>query len=386
MANLYLKPNEEKRIIAGHSWVYANEVKSVEKVKNGSLVSVYSSDNRYIGKGYVNFLSKIIVRIFIRDNSEPDFEFFYNRINKANELRKSLGYDDCYRVVFAEADNLPGLIIDKYHDVLSIQVLSLGMELNKSLITDCLVKIFNPRSIVERSDSPIRLKEGLKEFKGVIYGEEVETVEIIENGIKMLVNPLSGQKTGYFLDQKENRLALRKYVKGKTVLDCFCNSGGFSLNAKVGGASRVTALDISEFALKNVEENARLNNLEVNLVQGDVFEKLREYKKDGKKFDVIILDPPAFTKSVSDVKNAYRGYKDINILALKIINDGGILVSSSCSHFMSFSLFEQMLKDSAKEAGKNVRILEIKTQSPDHPSSISQEETLYLKFFVLSVN
>ncbi|MGN0819686.1 MAG: class I SAM-dependent rRNA methyltransferase [Christensenellaceae bacterium] len=386
MANLYLKPNEEKRIIAGHSWVYANEVKSIEKVKNGSLVSVYSSDAKYIGKGYVNFLSKIIVRIFIRDNSEPDFEFFYNRINKANELRKSLGYDDCYRVVFAEADNLPGLIIDKYHDVLSIQVLSLGMELNKSLITDSLVKIFNPRSIVERSDSPVRQKEGLKEFKGVIYGEEVETVEIIENGIKMLVNPLSGQKTGYFLDQKENRLALRKYVRGRTVLDCFCNSGGFSLNAKVGGASRVTALDISEFALKNVEENAKLNNLEINLVQGDVFEKLREYKKEGKKFDVVILDPPAFTKSVNDVKNAYKGYKDINILAMKIINDGGILVSSSCSHFMSFSLFEQMLKESAKEAGKNVRILEIKTQAPDHPSNLAQEETLYLKFFVLSVN
>lgn len=386
MPNVVLKKNEEKRIIAGHPWVFANEVQSMDKCKSGSLVTVLSSDNKYIGKGYINHLSKILVRILIRNDAEPSKQLYYERIKKANDMRVALGYSDSYRVVFAESDNLPALIVDKYHDVLCVQFLSLAMDNAKQDIVDCLVEIFHPRAICERSDSPVREKEGLKQTKGIIYGEDVQFVDIVENDIKMTVDVLNGQKTGYFLDQCDNRLALRRYVKDKTVLDCFCNSGGFSLNAVKGGAKSVTALDISQLALNNVQKNAENNNFQIETLQGDVFEVLRNFKRENKKFDVIVLDPPAFTKSANDVKNAYKGYKDINILAMKLLNDGGILVSSSCSHHMSFSLFEKMLAESCKEAGKFARTLEIKTQGADHPSSLNADETLYLKFFVLQIS
>ena len=291
--SVYLKKNEEKRIVAGHPWVYANEVARIEgKDKNGSLATVYDYSGRYIGKGYINHLSKILVRIFIRDDSVPDLEYYKSAIKKANDYRISLGMDNCYRMVFGESDNLPALIVDKYSDILCVQLLSLGIEKNKAVIIQALVELFNPRGIFERSDVAVRLKEGLEERKGKIYGEFDTKVLIEENGLKMIVDLQNGQKTGYFLDQKENRFALRRYCKDKQVLDCFCNSGGFSLNAAAGGAKEVIALDISSQALSDVNANARLNNFNnITTMQGDVFEELRKFKREGKTFDTIVLDP-----------------------------------------------------------------------------------------------
>ena len=385
--SVYLKKGEEKRVKQGHSWVYANEVARIEgKDKNGSLASVYSSDGKFIGKGYINHLSKILVRIFIRDEYQSDDKDFYlNRIIDANQTRVNLGYDNCYRMVFAEADGLPALIVDKYDDILVCQFLSLGINMRKDLIVECLVELFAPRGIYERSDVAVRKKEGLEEQTGVLYGEVPDRVIIVENGIKMAVDVKCGQKTGYFLDQKENRYAARRYAKDKTVLDCFCNSGGFSLNCATV-AKEVTAVDISQSALDSVNENASLNGFtNVHTMCDDVFDALRKYKADNKKFGLVILDPPAFCKSASEVKDAMRGYKDINILGLKLVEKGGYLISSSCSHYMTFPLFEKMLVEAAKESGRIVRTMEIKSQAPDHPSLLCAEETQYLKFFVLQV-
>lgn len=383
---VYLKKGEEKRVLQGHSWVYANEVARIEgKDKNGSLATVRTHDGKFVGKGYINHLSKILVRIFIRDENQTDDENLYaERIKTANDCRTSLGYDDCYRVVFAEADNLPALIVDKYSDYLVCQFLSLGIDKQKDKIVDCLAGIFNPKGIYERSDVAVRSKEGLDERTGVIYGEVPDKIVVTENGLRMSVDVKNGQKTGYFLDQKENRFATRRYAKGR-VLDCFCNSGGFSLNSALT-ADEVISCDISKTALDNVNENARLNGItNITTKCGDVFDVLRAYKNDGEKFDLVILDPPAFCKSASEVKDAYRGYKDINILGMKLVKSGGYLISSSCSHYMTFPLFEKMLVESAKESGKIVRTVEIKSQAPDHPSLLCAEETQYLKFFVLQV-
>lgn len=383
--SIYLKKGEEKRILAGHSWVYANEVAKIEgKDKNGSLASVFAHDGRYIGKGYINHASKILVRIFIRNNETDDEIFYENAIKTANEYRLRLGYKNCYRMIFAEADNLPALIVDKYGDYLAIQCLSLGIDMRKETICKILVKLFNPKGIYERSDVAVRKKEALPEIKQTLYGEVPDYVKIEENDLKMLADIKNGQKTGYFLDQKENRFAIRKYCRGE-VLDCFCNSGGFSLNASVV-ADKVTACDISELALKNVRDNAALNGRKnIKTLQGDVFEVLRTFRKDKTQFDTVILDPPAFCKSASEVKDAYRGYKDINLTAMKIVKSGGFLITCSCSHYMTNVLFEKMLMEAARESGRVVRYVEIKTQSPDHPALLSAEETQYLKFFVLQI-
>lgn len=381
-----LKKNEEKRLASGFGWVYANEVASIEgKDKNGSLATVVANDGRFIGKGYINHLSKILVRIFI-NNDESDEKIIEERIRKANELRKSLNLGETYRAVYAEADFLPGLIVDRYGDALSVQFLTLGMDLRKKFIVECLKKEFSPQVIVERSDASVRKKEGLPLAKGILYGENDGVVKTTENGLKISVDLINGQKTGYFLDQKENRLALRRYCKDKTVLDCFCNAGGFGLNAAAAGAKEVYCLDISPTALDEVKENALLNGFEnIKTVECDVFEKLREYKAEKKKFDVIVLDPPAFCKSGEDVERALKGYKDINILAMKLLKDGGILVSSSCSHFVTPLMFRKMLAKSASEAGKHARILEERVQCADHPVLLGSDETSYLKFLILSV-
>lgn len=382
---VYLKKNEEKRIVSGHSWVYANEVARIEnKDKNGSLAEVYSYDGRFIGKGYINHASKILVRIFIRDNSIDDEAFYTERILRADNYRKRLGYKNAYRMVFAEADGLPALIIDKYGDYLVMQCLSLGIDMRKREICKILIKLFSPKAIYERSDAPVRKKEGLEEVKGALYGDAPDYCEIEENGIKMLVDIKNGQKTGYFLDQKENRFAARRYCRGE-VLDCFCNSGGFSMNAATV-ADKVTACDISELALKNVRDNAVLNGFEnVQVLQGDVFEVLRSFRREKRHFDTVILDPPAFCKTADEVKDAYRGYKDINLTAMKIVKSGGFLITCSCSHYMSATLFEKMLSEAAKESGKDVRLVEVRTQSPDHPALLCADETQYLKFYVLQI-
>lgn len=383
---VYLKKNEEKRLIAGHSWVFANEVARIEgKDKNGSLATVCSFDGRFIGKGYINHASKILVRIFIRNEETDEGDFYYNRIKEAWEQRKKLGYENCCRVVFGEADNLPALIVDKYADILVIQCLSLGIHQRKKQIVADMVRLFQPKGIFERSDVAVRTKEGLPLEKGVLYGEVPDEVIIEENGLKMSVDVKNGQKTGYFLDQKENRFSLRRYAQGGKVLDCFCNSGGFSLNAALT-AREVTAVDVSEFALANVRKNALLNGItNIKTEQADVFELLREKRKSGEKYDLVVLDPPAFCKSAGEVKDAYRGYKDINVLGIKLVEKGGYLATCSCSHYMTFPLFERMLSEAAKESGRRVRVLEMRTQAFDHPALLNEEETQYLKFFILQV-
>ncbi len=380
-----LKKGEEKRILAGHPWVYANEVARIEgKDKNGSLATIRAFDGRYVGKGYINHASKILVRIFIRGNEEDGLALYHARIHAANSYRKSLGYDNCYRAVFAEADDLPALIVDKYGDYLSVQLLSLGVYLRKDLIVKALAEEFSPKGIWERSDVAVRKKEGLPEETGLLFGEVPDWVEIEENGLKMAVDLKNGQKTGYFLDQKENRAAVRRYARGE-VLDCFCNSGGFSMNAALS-ATHVTALDASPFALENVKRNAMLNHFDnVETACGDAFELLRAYHAQKRSFDCVILDPPAFCKSAAEVQDALKGYLDINLLGFKLVSAGGFLISSSCSHFVTMAMFEKMLIEAARRAGRRAQCVEVRSQAPDHPALLSADETHYLKFFVLRV-
>lgn len=386
MYKVYLKRNEEKKILNGFPWVFANEVYKIEgKDKQGSVAEVVSFDGRFVGIGYINHLSKIIVRMLSLKNEVVDDKFYYDRIKAAVDFRKELGYGDNYRAVFSESDMLPGLIVDKYGDYLSVQFLTLGVEVRRETIINALVKIFSPRGIYERSDVAVRLKEGLEEKKGVIYGEFEPTVTIIENGVKMLVDLENGQKTGYFLDQKENRDNLKFYVKGKTVLDCFCNVGGFSMCAAKYGATEITSVDISETALDYVRRNAKLNGFSVKTVCADVFEFLRECRKEKKKYDVVILDPPAFTKTADTVKNACKGYKDINIQALKLVEKGGYLITCSCSQHLSVKMFTDMIEESVFESGVRAKTVELRFQGKDHATLIGTEQSLYLKVAILKI-
>lgn len=386
MYTVTLKRNEEKKVLNGYPWIFANEVQKIEgKDKQGSVAEVKASDGRYVGKGFINHHSKIIVRILTTKSEEINKDFFAEKIKIADEGRRELGYNDNYRVVFGESDNLPGLIVDKYGDKLSVQFLSLGMEVIKNDIVDILVKRFAPSAIYERSDVAIREKEGLPLKKGVIYGKNETQSVIVENGLKLIVDLENGQKTGYFLDQKENRDDLKFYVKDKTVLDCFCNEGGFSLCAKKYGAKEVTAIDISKTAIELVEKNAKLNDLEIKTRVADVFEALREYRKSGEKFGVIVLDPPAFTKTADTVKAGYKGYKDINANALKLVEKGGYLVTCSCSQHLTLPLFLQMIKESVFESGVRAKLVELRTQGKDHAVCIGYDESLYLKVAVIKV-
>lgn len=386
MYTVTLKRNEEKKVMNGYPWIFANEVQKIEgKDKQGSVAEVKAFDGRYVGKGFINHHSKIIVRMLTTKSEEINKDFFEERIKIADEGRRELGYNDNYRVVFGESDNLPGLIVDKYGDKLSVQFLSLGMEVVKNDVIDILVKRFAPSTIYERSDVAIREKEGLPLKKGVIYGKNETQSIIVENGLKLIVDLENGQKTGYFLDQKENRDDLKFYVKDKTVLDCFCNEGGFSLCAKKYGAKEVTAIDISKTAIELVEKNAKLNDLEIKTRVADVFEALREYRKSGEKFGVIVLDPPAFTKTADTVKAGYKGYKDINANALKLVEKGGYLVTCSCSQHLTLPLFLQMIKESVFESGVRAKLVELRTQGKDHAVCIGYDESLYLKVAVIKV-
>jgi 23S rRNA (cytosine1962-C5)-methyltransferase len=384
---IYLKKGEEQRIQAGHPWVFSNEIDHIVGfIKSGEIAYVYSIDGTLLGKGYLNTNSKIFVRILTREDVEIDEAFFKAKISKAKQSREDLGYDNSYRAFFGESDGIPGLIVDKYGDYLSIQVLSLGIDLRKKMFIQILVEIFNPKGILERSDVSVRTKEGLEPFKGVIYGEVPEQVLIKENDLTMSVNLLQGQKTGFYLDQQDNHNAVKPYVKNKTVLDCFSNIGGFGLHAAYHGAKQVTCVDISALAVSDILNNAKLNGLtQVEAIEKDVFDQLRTYQKEGKTFDTIILDPPAFAKNKDAIKRAYQGYKDINLQAMKIINDGGYLYTCSCSHYMTIDLFLQMLEDAARDAKKKVQMVEMRIQSKDHPALLGSDESLYLKCVILRV-
>lgn len=382
-----LKPNKENKILNGYPWIFANEVSKIEghDVK-GAVCKVISSNGKFVCIGFINHLSKILVRVLSKKEETVDREFFYNRIKNSYEKKLEYGYNNNFRVIFGESDLLPGLIVDKYSNYLSCQFLCLGMDVRKDMILDILEEIIKPKGIYERSDVAVRQKEGLEQVKGVLRGEIPKEIIIEENGLKMVVDVENGQKTGYFLDQKENRNNLKHYVKNKTVLDCFCNVGGFSLCASKYGAKSVSSVDISPLAVETVNKNAKLNGFtNITTIQADVFEFLREQRKEKNSYDVVILDPPAFTKSADTVKDAVKGYKDINICGLKIVNKGGYLITCSCSQHLTVNLFLDMVKQSVIESGVTAQLVEFRTQGKDHATLITADEGLYLKVAVLKI-
>lgn len=388
MAKVILKKGEEDRILMGHPWVFGNEVRNIEgDFQPADIVDVYDSKNRFLGRGYINPRSKILVRLLTREHEEINKDFFRKRILQAWDYRKKLVDTSSCRVIFGEADFLPALIVDKFGDYLSIQTLSLGIEKYRDVIIELLEEILEPKGIYERNDVQIREKEGLEQKKGFIKSPFNTTVEIMENEVKMLVDIENGQKTGYFLDQRENRAALKPLVKDARVLDTFTHTGGFALHAAYYGAREVTAVDISAHAIEYVKRNAEINGLQDKIkgVVGNVFDVLKEYQVAKEKFDVVILDPPAFCKNRSAVEGAYRGYKDINLRGMKIIKPGGFLVTCSCSHYMYPGLFMEMLQDAAKDARRMVRQVEFRTQAKDHPVLYGSDESMYLKCVILQV-
>ena len=385
---IYLKPLEEIRINEGHPWVFGNEVDHFEgTIISGEIAHVFDSKGHFIGKGYLNTSSKILVRILSRNEDEMiDESFFKNKIRVSNQSRLDMGYENSYRVLFGEADGIPGLIVDKYGEYLSIQILSLGIDQRKDMFVKILVDLFNPVGIYERSDVPVRKKEGLPVTKGILYGQVPDKVGIIENDLKMEIDIINGQKTGSFLDQQDNHKAVKPYVNHRNVLDCFAHIGGFGLHAAYYGAHHVTCVDSSEPAIEAIRKNAQLNGFNnVDVLCDDVFKLLRQKNELGERYDVIILDPPAFAKKQDDIRKAYNGYKEINIQAMKLIQKGGYLISCSCSHYMSPSLFLEMLMESARDAKRVAQMVEFRIQSKDHPALLGSDESLYLKCVFLRI-
>jgi len=382
-----LKPKEDIRIKNGHPWVYNNEIEAINgEIISGEVADVYSHIGEFIGRGFLNSASKIFVRILSRKMVQIDEAFFRALIKRANDARLDLGYANSYRVLFGEADGIPGFIVDKYGDYLSVQILSYAIDIRKALFIKLLVELFQPKGIMERSDVNVRVKEGLQEFRGVIYGEVPPIVEINENGIRVEVDLHHGQKTGYFLDQQANHQAVAPYVRHKTVLDCFSHTGGFGLHAAVNGAKNVICVDLSQLAVDAITRHGQLNHLDnIQALRADVFKLLRDYSEKKTMFDVVILDPPAFTKNQENVNKAYAGYKEINLQAMKIINNGGYLITNSCSHYMTPALFLEMLMDAAVDSGRIAQMVEFRTQGKDHPALIGSEESFYLKCVVLRI-
>ena len=415
-----LKKGEGRTIKAGGAWIFDNEIDTiVGTFTNGDIVTVHDFDGYPMGKGFINQNSKIRIRMMTRHaDQEIDTEFLRMRVQNAWDYRKQvmaggndrvLGVEEaekmlpgigttgrpdlnCCRVIFGEADFLPGLVVDKYADVLVVECLALGMEQFKETIVSLLketlladdIKI---RGVYERSDANERKKEGLPKVKDFI-GEEFDTnVEIVENGVHYMVDVVNGQKTGFFLDQKYNRLAMQHICKGKKVLDCFTHMGTFALNAGIAGASDVTGLDISEYAVQQAQANAKLNHLEdaVHFRCANVLDELPKLAAAGEKYDVVILDPPAFTKSRQATKNAIKGYREINMKGLKLVKDGGYLATCSCSHFMTQELLAKTVKEAAKATHKRLRQVEFRTQAADHPILWAADESYYLKFFIFQV-
>lgn len=389
-----LKKGEGRTIKAGGAWIFDNEIEKITgRFTNGDVVNVEDFDGFQMGKGFINQNSKIRVRMMTRKpDVEIDDDFLRMRVKNAWEYRKTVVDTSSCRVIFGEADFLPGLVIDKYEDVLVVECLALGMEQFKVKIVEILKELLlqdgiSIRGVYERSDANERVKEGLPRHKGFI-GEEFDTnVEIVENGVHYMVDVVNGQKTGFFLDQKYNRLAMQKICKGKRVLDCFTHMGTFALNAGIAGASEVTGLDISEYAISQATENAIRNGLQdrVSFRCANVMDELPRLAAIGEKYDVVILDPPAFTKSREATKNAIKGYREINMKGLKLVKDGGYLATCSCSHFMTQELLAKTVKEAAKATHKRLRQVEFRTQAADHPILWAAEESYYLKFYIFQV-
>lgn len=389
-----LKKGEGRIIKAGGLWIFDNEIDTITgSFKNGELVNVRDFDGYPMGRGYINQNSKIRIRLMTRHIDQPiDEEFLRMRVQNAWDYRKTTVDTSSCRIIFGDADFLPGLVVDKYEDVLVVQCLALGMEAFKLTIVNLLKEILKAdgiqiRGVYERSDANERTKEGLTKVKGFIGDEFDTSVEIQENGVRYLVDVVNGQKTGFFLDQKYNRLAMQRICKGKKVLDCFTHMGTFALNAGLAGATDVTGLDISEYAIQQAQENAKRNHLEqtVHFRCANVLDELPELAQEGEKYDVVILDPPAFTKSREATKNAIKGYREINMKGLKLVKDGGYLATCSCSHFMTQELLAKTIQEAARSAHKRLRQVEFRTQSPDHPILWAADESYYLKFYIFQV-
>ncbi len=393
-AVITLKMGEGRALKAGGLWIYDNEIASIpESVENGDLVTVQDFDGYGLGKGFINRNSKIRIRMMTRDkNQEIDTDFLSRRVRDAWEYRKNTVDTESCRIIFGEADFLPGLVVDKFSDVLVVQSLALGMERYKKEILEHLKRILAEdkiyiRGVYERSDAREREKEGLERHKGFL-GEPFDTnVEIVENGVRYLVDVRDGQKTGFFLDQKYNRLAVQRLCRGARVLDCFTHTGSFALNAGAAGAREVLGVDASQSGVEMARRNARLNGMEdrVSFLCADVFDLLPVLEQQGEQFDVVILDPPAFTKSRSSVKSAVRGYREINLRGMRLVRDGGYLATCSCSHFMTRELFARTIYQAAGSAHRRLRQVEYRTQAPDHPILWGAAESDYLKFYIFQV-
>jgi 23S rRNA (cytosine1962-C5)-methyltransferase len=389
-----LKKGEGRTLKAGGMWIYDNEIDNVTgNFVEGDIISVRDFDGYFLGYGFINTHSKITVRILSRRENYPiTEEFIVQRVQNAWNYRKETVDISCCRIIFGEADFLPGIVIDKFSDILVVESLALGIDRLKPLILRSLTEILKNdgiviRGIYERSDAKVRLQEGMERYKGFLTEPFDTSVEIIENGVKYIVDVKDGQKTGFFLDQKNNRAAIHSICKGKKVLDCFTHTGSFALNAGIAGASSVLGVDASETAIQCARKNAALNHLEdvVQFRTADVFDLLPDLEKAGETYDVVILDPPAFTKSRNSIKNAVKGYREINLRGCRLVRDGGYLVTCSCSHFMTPDLFAKTIKEAARGAHRRLRQAAFHTQAPDHPILWSLDSSYYLKFYIFQV-
>lgn len=393
MAIVILKKGEGRTIKAGGAWIFDNEIDKIEgDFENGDIVKVEDFDGFKMGVGFINVLSKIRVRMLARWRDSIDDEFLKERVRAAWEYRKKTVDTSSCRVIFGEADFLPGLTVDKFSDVLVVESLALGIDRLKDKLIDFLKEIMledgiRIRGVYERSDAPVRKKEGMEPYKGFI-GEPFDTeVEIEENGVKYLVDVVDGQKTGFFLDQKYNRRAIQSICRDAEVLDCFTHTGSFALNAAYAGAKHVTAVDISETAIAQARKNAELNGLSdrIDFVAENVLDLLPRLGAENRQYDVVILDPPAFTKSRDATKKAIKGYREINMKGMRLVKNGGYLATCSCSHFMTEELFKKTIKEAAHAVHKRLRQVEFRTQSPDHPILWAADESYYLKFIIFQV-
>ena len=389
-----LKKGGGRAMKAGGPWIYDNEIESIlGSFEDGDMALVRDFDGYPLGRGFVNRRSRLTVRMMTRNpDQEVDEAFIRRRVRDAWEYRKKTVDTGSCRVIFGEADFLPGLVADKYGDVLVIQSLALGIDRFKGQIVVALKELMEQdgiriRGVYERSDAKVREQEGMERFKG-FFGEPFDTkVEIEENGVRYFVDVAEGQKTGFFLDQKYNRKAIWPLCRGARVLDCFTHAGSFALNAGLAGAAHVTGVDASELGVAQAKENAALNHLEdrVEFVCADVFDLLPELEREGERYDLVILDPPAFTKSRNSVKNAVKGYREINLRAMKLVKDGGYLATCSCSHFMDYELFTKTIAQAAANVHKRLRQVEFRTQAPDHPILWGAGDSYYLKFYIFQV-
>ena len=393
-AVVHIKKGEARSLKAGGMWIYDNEIESITgEFENGDMVEIEDFDGYFLGHGFINTRSKITVRVMSRKKDAViDDDFIEMRVRNAWEYRKTTVDTSSCRLIFGEADFLPGIVVDKFSDVLVVESLALGIDRLKDTILRALVKVLaedgiTVRGIYERSDAKVRLKEGMERVKGFLSTPFDTKVEISENGVRYLVDVEEGQKTGYFLDQKYNRRAIQPLCRGRRVLDCFTHTGAFALNAAVAGAREVIGVDASETGVRQAEENARLNGVEdrVKFLCRDVFDLLPEMDRNGERFDVVILDPPAFTKSRDSVKKAVRGYREINLRGIRLVENGGYLATCSCSHFMTPELFTNTIAQAARDARRRLRQVEYRTQSADHPILWGADESYYLKFYIFQV-